>query len=129
MTRLGRIGWKPAALCAAGTLFACAAPNDARQIVGIEPENGMSRVQVVNDNWSDVRVRLVVGGTTVLLGTVDGFSTRTLRLPSPVKAACFRLEPVGGRAQHTTEEVVVGQYHAIELRVGTNLKNSMLTLR
>ncbi len=57
---------------------AVAAPADTR--AAVDKADEVVTVRVVNHNWADMRIYLVVGGRSIRLGTVTSLTTETLKI-------------------------------------------------
>ncbi len=57
---------------------AVAAPADT--FAAVDKADEVVTVRVVNHNWADMRIYLIVGGRSVRLGTVTSLTTETLKI-------------------------------------------------
>ena len=71
-----------AAVAVSASLVGCAG-NGMVQDGPAPPMQADARVEVTNNNWSDMRVYIARGGMTVRLGTVTSMRTASLRSPAP----------------------------------------------
>lgn len=90
-----------------------------------------STLEVYNNHPENIRVYVLVGGTQILLGTVESFTARTLEIPptastSPVP---ILIQAFASRATFKTHEVDFVGLPALEMRVGANLKMTTVTVR
>ena len=86
-------------------------------------------LHVDNQNWSDVRVYVHSGTTRVFLGTVDGFSKRSLHVPRVLQSGAFEAVPIGGALGWMSRDVAMDGDRRFELRLATNIKHSALEWR
>jgi hypothetical protein len=102
----------------ASTATACASRGDAAER---ERENSAS-VRVENRSWSDMRVYvLTTAGMRTRLGTVNGSSTSTLRIPASIvsggRELVFEVDPVGSRATATSFSIFVRAGETVTLTI------------
>ena len=68
-------------------------------------------IRVVNDNWADMRVYAIIGGSAHRLGTVTGLTTTTLTLRKawvgPAAEVQFVAVPIGLRSTTTSQRLTV----------------------
>ncbi len=97
------------------------ADGHAAPVVGDAVEADAVAIRVVNNNWSDMRVYVVVGGRRVRLGTVSGLATEVLKLRrtivGPSSAVQFEAVAIGHRTTSHAQEFVVFEGDALEYRI------------
>lgn len=85
-------------------------------------------VTVRNDNWLDVVVYLVRGASRFRIGTVNGTSSQTFRLPAAGLGGGTPLQimadPIGSNAGYLTDPIVLGPGQRLELKVGSPISIS-----
>jgi hypothetical protein len=78
-------------------------------------------IRVVNHNWNDMRVYVVVEGRRVRLGTVSGLATENLKLRrsivGPSAAVQFEAVAIGHRTAIHAQEFVVFEGDVLEYRI------------
>jgi hypothetical protein len=113
------------ALLAVG-LNACAS---GKGQAGVDsPSYNPARLVVQNNNWLDVAVYVVTGGTRTRLGTVRSNSTEQFRIPDALvmgtSALIVQADPIGSTMAYTSDAITVYPGARVELSVGSNLKFS-----
>lgn len=98
---------------------ACAVAGRGRaERVPNEPE---TFVEVQNQSWLDVNVYVVRGAQQVRLGTVNGATTRRLRIPASLlfgpTPLRFVIDPIGSGRTPVTQEVLVSPGETVRLIV------------
>lgn len=81
-------------------------------------------VQVENQNFSDMNVYLVTGGSRWLVGRVGGMTKATLTIPSALAPADqrvrLRAETIGGRGATTTPTLIVPPGQQVYWTIGSD---------
>mgnify|MGYP000285993767 FL=1 len=98
---------------------ACAMAGRGRaERVPNEPE---TFVEVQNQSWLDVNVFVLRGAQQVRLGTVEGATTRRLRIPSTLlfgpTPLRFRIDPIGSGRAPVSQEILVSPGETVRLVV------------
>jgi hypothetical protein len=88
---------------------------------------------VQNDNWLDVVIYAVRGGTRYRLGEVVSFQSGKFNLPSTVVSISSDIyvvaHPIGGAYEYYSPEVMLGPgQNILELRVDNLIDHSSLTV-
>jgi hypothetical protein len=95
--------------------------DSARASKGIE-------VQVDNQNFSDMSVYLLRGGSRWLVGQAGGLSKSTLTIPTAVAPVDLRVEllaePIGGNRPFTTPVLIVPRGQTVYWTIGTDPSTS-----
>jgi hypothetical protein len=97
-----------------------------------EPQSRSVLLRVLNNNWHDMRVYVVSeSGRSTRVGMVTGMSRAVLRIRAPLAYGSTRvmLRPIGTRATHTTEPVLITPGTNAELVVHNQLSLSHLITR
>ncbi len=98
---------------------AVAAPADI--LAAVDKADEVVTIRVVNQNWHDMRIYAIVDGLSVRLGTVTGFTTRTLKIRRSLIGFGADLELVafglGNRSAIYSGHVVVSPGDQLEFRV------------
>ncbi len=85
-------------------------------------------VRVINDNWQDITVYAFRAGYRRRLGTVTSFTSRVLTLPRtlliPNNELRLIADPIGRRAVHVSEPLVVNAGDVVEWRLLNNIRLS-----
>ena len=95
------------------------------------PAAEKAAVTVKNDNWSDVVVFVVRGGTRSRIGSVTAMSTNTFRVPSdlaPDGVLQLMVDPVGSNSVYVTDRIVVNSGQRVELTVAQVLRMSSFSV-
>lgn len=114
-----------AVLGAAMLLSACA--SGAKQGVSSNLESKPISLTVTNQNWLDVDIFAVRGGSRYRLGAVGGNSSATLRIPA---AAMVRGEvqlmadPIGSNDVYMTEVISIAPDEQLQLTVAPRMRMS-----
>ena len=114
-----------AALSAASLFVSCAPARTGMGATGLEPKYiGLS---VKNDNWLDVAVYVIQGGSRFRIGNAAGNSTASLRIPTNlVVAGAVQLmaDPVGFDDTYVTDVMLVGSDQRVQLMVAPRMRMS-----
>lgn len=101
---------------------ACAANPDPSADVGPTQE---TKVQVTNNNWSDMTIYAYRGGSRVRLGRVTSFGSEVFTLPKTVLASGsgFQLfaQPFASKGGFSTDVMSVFPGQTIRLKLENNL--------
>jgi hypothetical protein len=85
---------------------------------------GPIQVRIDNQNFNDMNVYLVTGGSRWLLGQAGGVSLTTLTIPNGIAPADLRLrllaDPLGGQAPITTPTLIVPRGQRIYWTIGSD---------
>ena len=107
---------------------AVAAPTDTLEVV--EKTDEIVTVRVVNHNWADMRIYVIVGGRSLRIGTVAGLTTETLKIHRSLIGFGADLELVafglGNRSAIHSGHVVVSPGDQLEFRVENTRGTSFL---
>lgn len=80
-----------------------------------------ARVQVTNNNWSDMTVYAVRDGHRVRLGTVTSMATQIFDLPRAILGAAANVQlvanPIGGRSSIRTPPVSVWPGQTVQFMI------------
>lgn len=92
-----------------------------------------ARVQVTNNNWSDVRVYVERDGVQIRLGAVTTMATEVFRLPRTLMetGGAIRLiaDPIGANDSHTTHSLLVWPGQMVSYTIANDLAISWATVR
>jgi len=92
-----------------------------------------TRVEVRNDNWSDVRVYALCGQLKQRLASVPSMTMTRLSLPEAVTGCMddihFLVDPIGGGQEHVTAGLVVSGGETVSLRVRNQIGLTVVTVR
>lgn len=118
------------ALALGTTVAAQAQDTDVRAAAEDSVRQGVT-INVVNNNWLDMRVYVIVGSVRYRLGTVNGLGRQTLKIPAsavPSNGNDIRLVavPFGRRSATYTRVVVVYPGDELEYRIESRLALSNL---
>ncbi len=109
---------------------AVAAPADTFAAVDKAEADEVVTIRVVNQNWHDMRIYAIVDGLSVRLGTVTGFTTRTLKIRRSLIGFGADLELVafglGNRSAIYSGHVIVSPGDQLEFRVENTRGTSFL---
>ncbi len=99
---------------------------------GVAPRNE-TFVTVTNQNWADIKVYAIRGGSKFRLGSVTGLSTASLRLPAAVAAGAtdfrLRVELIGSSMGYTTEVLHLNRGDQMDWVVQSHLPMSHIAIR
>ena len=106
-------------------LAACAA-NSGPDGAGTATGNRAAEVQVTNNNWSDMVIYVVRGGSRFRLGRVSSLSTAEFKIPGALVGQDVRLtaDPVGLERPFRTEPIRVSPGQRVEFTVQNHLSIS-----
>jgi len=86
--------------------------------------DGPIQVRIDNQNFNDMNVYLVAGGSRWLLGQAGGVSLTTLTIPNGIAPTDLRLrllaDPLGGQAPITTPTLIVPRGQRIYWTIGSD---------
>ena len=95
------------------------------QAVGDTVKVSAVRIRVVNDNWQDMRVYVVVDGRRVRLGTVGSLATEDLKLRQsivgPSAVVQFVAVPLGRRTASHAQRLVIFKGDVLEYRIENSI--------
>jgi hypothetical protein len=87
-----------------------------------------TRVQIDNQNTSDMNIYLISSGTRVFLGSVESFAKDTLAIPRGANSMSpgVRLlaDPLGGSSPITTPNILVGPGKTVYWTIGSSASSS-----
>lgn len=113
------------------TLTACA-PGKSVQNGPLPPASATTRVQVTNNNWSDMTVYVERNGMKQRLGTVTSMSDRMFRIPKVFMSSSgsVRLvaDPIGSRDTYMTSPVQVWPGQTVGFTIQNHLAISSITV-
>lgn len=117
------------ALAMGALLLGCA---PATHRVGPALRSGDVQLVVTNDGWLDQVVYTYYLGQKSRLGTVTGFSTGLLRIPSrlirPDNTVQLLVHPIGGDTDFITDVVTLGTDDHPELTINPSLNYAFLAV-
>jgi hypothetical protein len=93
-------------------------------------ESGRSktRVEIDNQNYSDMNIYLIDQGTRVLLGSASGLSKTTLLIPAGIARGNWEVrllaDPIGGTSPIRTPELLVAPGQSVYWTIGSDPANS-----
>jgi hypothetical protein len=98
-------------------LIGCGGHNTGPGIVSNEP----TVVRIENQRFSDMTIYVVQSSQRIRLGTANGLSTATLKIPKSVMAGITSLRflavPIGARGAEVSEEITVNPGDELVLRI------------
>ena len=93
-----------------------------------EPGRSKTRVEIDNQNYSDMNIYLINRGTRVLLGSAGGLSKTTLLIPAGVVRSSWQVrllaDPIGGASPITTPSLLVAPGQNVYWTIGSDPANS-----
>jgi hypothetical protein len=108
------------------SLNACA--SGSGQAVMDSPARSSTRLVVQNNNFLDVAVYLMTGGSRMRLGTVRSNSTEQFRIPEAMAMGTSTLvvqaDPIGSSIVYTSDPIPVYPGARVQLSVGSNVRLS-----
>ncbi|HKT59513.1 MAG TPA: hypothetical protein VJQ46_05655 [Gemmatimonadales bacterium] len=131
-----RIGWLGLAALLAGcgasrSKPASPAPEQDASAQANAPTREPIRVEIDNQNFSDMNIYLVNEGTHVLLGSVPGMSKTTLSLPPASVSSAWQVrlmaDPIGGSNPIRTPTVLVSPGQNVYWTIGSDPANSFVS--
>jgi hypothetical protein len=133
-THLGP-GWRRrlrgfAVVATCGLLAACSHNNQSEDDFDLRPSP--IPVHVKNENFLDVNIFVVAGGTNRRLGAVAGNSTGEFTLSWVVangNGIVLTAVPIGGTGQARSQSLNVSPGQVIDFRVASLLRQSVATVR
>lgn len=128
MTRLNT--WV-AAVAVGATMTGCAA-NSTVQDGPARPMEAAARVEVTNNNWSDMAVYVERGGMVNRLGTVTSMTSSSFRIPKTMmsQSGSLRLiaDPIGGVDRYLTQPLNVWPGQRVEFKIENHLAISSIAV-
>jgi hypothetical protein len=108
----------------ATTVAACGATANLQDRPG-GPGDDVTRVEVTNDNWSDIRVYAERDGQRVRLGSVTTMRTEVFRLPADLLqgSGSIRLiaDPIGAGERHVTHRILIWPGQTVRYNVANHI--------
>jgi hypothetical protein len=93
-----------------------------------EPGRSKTRVEIDNQNFSDMNIYLIDQGTRVLLGSANGLSKTTLLIPSGAVRSSWQVrlqaDPIGGASPIRTPALLVAPGQSVYWTIGSDPDNS-----
>jgi hypothetical protein len=93
-----------------------------------EPGRGKTRVEIDNQNFSDMNIYLVDQGNRVLLGSASGFSKTTLLIPGGAARSSWHVrllaDPIGGASPIRTPSLIVAPGQNVYWTIGSDPASS-----
>ena len=93
-----------------------------------EPGRSKTRVEIDNQNFSDMNIYLIDQGTRVLLGSATGLSKTTLLIPGGVVRSSWQVrllaDPIGGASPIRTPALTVAPGQNVYWTIGSDPANS-----
>lgn len=107
--------------------------SEPRFLIGERAPSRDIRVEVVNDNFLDMGVFVMVDGVNLRLGDVTGKSSESFTLDparlSPSQGLRLLADPVGSRNAFLSDEVAVAPGSTVVLTISADLQQSYVILR
>ena len=117
------------ALALGTTVAATAQATDVRAAAQDSVRQGVT-INVVNNNWLDMRVYVIVGSVRYRLGTVNGLGRQTLKVPASAVSIGTDIRlvavPLGQRSATYTRVMFVYPDDELEYRIESRLALSNL---
>ena len=91
------------------------------------PQPERVAITVKNTNWMDMDVFAVRGDTRTRVGSVNGLTTATFRVPAnfaPDGVLQFLVDPIGSDTPYLTDKITVSPGQRVELTIGSVLRMS-----
>jgi hypothetical protein len=130
-----RFRWISLAVFAA-TVFAtqaCIGPPAPRFVIGGGEGNREIRIEVVNDNFADMTIMVMVEGSNFRLGDVTGKSSASFTVDpdriSPSMGLRLLADPIGSRQAYLSDEVIAGAGSIVVFNIAPALDQSFISLR
>lgn len=114
-----------AALCATVLLMSCAP--GARTGIASGLDSKSIELTVKNDNWLDVHVFAIRGGSRFRLGEVGGNTTARLRIPTSLIVSGMvqlMVDPIGMDDTYLTDAMLVASDQRVQLMVAPRMRMS-----
>jgi hypothetical protein len=112
--------------------FAACAPNQAPASAPGVGGPASARVEVQNNNWSDMTIWAYRDGLRVRLGTVTSMATQVFNLPRTIASAAGSIRlvasPLASNTQHTTPAVTIWPGQTIEFRIENQIGISTVSV-
>jgi hypothetical protein len=93
-----------------------------------EPGCSKTRVEIDNQNFSDMNIYLIDRGTRVLLGSANGLSKTTLLIPAGFASSNWEVrllaDPIGGASPTRTPALLVAPGQSVYWTIGSDPANS-----
>jgi hypothetical protein len=103
-------------------------PKPATAAEAAEPGQSKTRVEIDNQNFSDMNIYLIDEGTRVLLGSANGLSETTLLIPAGLARGNWEVrllaDPIGGAAPIRTPALLVAPGQSVYWTIGSDPANS-----
>jgi hypothetical protein len=94
----------------------------------VEPGRSKTRVEIDNQNFSDMNIYLIDQGTRVLLGSAGGLSKTTILIPSGTLRSSWQLrllaDPIGGASPIRPPALIVAPGQSVYWTIGSDPANS-----
>jgi hypothetical protein len=91
-------------------------------------ERGKTRVEIDNQNFSDMNIYVINGGVRVLLGSAAGLSRTTLQIPTGLTGGDWQVrllaDPIGGSTPIRTPELTVPPGQNVYWTIGADPASS-----
>jgi hypothetical protein len=112
---------------------ACSSPSPSRFLIGSGRVNREVRIDVVNDNFSDIVVYVVREASNLRLGEVVGKTSGSFTLSSdqipPGRGLMLMADPIGSRGAYFSDAVTADPGSWVVLTIGASLAQSYITMR
>jgi hypothetical protein len=93
-----------------------------------EQASGKTRVEIDNQNFSDMNIYLIDQGTRVLLGSANGLSKTTLLIPAGAGRSSWEVrllaDPIGGASPIRTPSLIVAPGQNVYWTIGSDPASS-----
>jgi hypothetical protein len=121
------------AVALSGAILAACGASANHQNGPPQGTDGDARVQVTNNNWSDVRIYAERDGIRVRLGAVTTNGTESFRIPAAIlsTSGTIRLiaDPIGSSEHHVTHSLTVWPGQTVSYNVANHLAISWASIR
>jgi hypothetical protein len=121
------------AIALSGAILAACGASANHQDGLAQATDGDARVQVTNDNWSDVRIYAERDGVRVRLGSVTTNATEIFRIPASLLSASGTLrlvaDPIGSSERHVTHSLMVWPGQTVAYNIANHLAVSWASVR
>ena len=127
--RMGLLGLVALAAGCGASRSSTAEPTP-KQESGAETDGAVQpvKVQIDNQNYSDMSIYLVNDGTRVLVGSAPGLTKTTLSLPAGSRRTNWRVrllaDPIGGSAAIGTPSLLVAPGQSVYWTIGSDPASS-----
>jgi hypothetical protein len=103
-------------------------PGTAAAEVAEPGRSKKTRVEIDNQNFSDMNIYLIDQGTRVLLGSANGLSKTTLLIPAALARGNWEVrllaDPIGGASPIRTPALLVAPGQSVYWTIGSDPANS-----